>query len=50
MSMHNPAYPDEVIKELCVDPLDFSVTDATKALGIRRKTLSNILNSHAGAS
>jgi len=50
MLMNNPPHPGEVIKELCVDPLGLSVTDAAKALGISRKTLSNILNGHAGIS
>lgn len=50
MLMHNPPHPGEVIKELCIDPLELSVTDAAKALGISRKTLSNILNGHAGIS
>jgi len=48
--MHNPPHPGEVIKELCVEPLGLSVTDTAKALGISRKTLSNILNGHAGIS
>ncbi len=50
MLMHNPPHPGEVIKELCVGPLGLSVTDTAKALGISRKTLSNILNGHAGIS
>lgn len=50
MLMHNPPHPGEVIKDLCIVPLNLSVTDAAKALGISRKTLSNILNGHAGIS
>jgi addiction module HigA family antidote len=50
MLMHNPPHPGEVIKELCVEPLGLSVTDAAKGLGISRKTLSNIINGHAGIS
>ena len=50
MLMHNPPHPGEVIKELCIEPLELSVTGAAKALGISRKTLSNILNGHAGIS
>ena len=48
--MHNPPHPGEVIKELCIEPLGLSVTEAAKGLGISRKTLSNILNGHAGIS
>ena len=50
MKMHNPIHPGEVIKELCLDPLELSVTSAAKALGVSRKTLSAILNGRAGIS
>ena len=48
--MHNPLHPGGVIKELCLEPLGLSVTDAAKALGVSRKTLSAILNERAGIS
>jgi addiction module HigA family antidote len=48
--MHNPPHPGKVLKELCLEPLNLSVTDAAKALGISRKTLSAILNGNAGIS
>lgn len=50
MLMHNPPHPGEVIKELCLEPLGVSVTSAAKALGVSRKTLSAIINGHAGIS
>lgn len=50
MLMHNPPHPGEVIKELCLEPLQISVTSAAKALGVSRKTLSAILNGRAGIS
>jgi len=50
MLMHNPPHPGEVIRELCIEPLGLTVTEAAEALGISRKTLSNILNGHAGIS
>lgn len=50
MIMHNPPHPGEVLKELCLEPLGLSVTDAAKALGVSRKTLSSILNGRAGVS
>ncbi len=50
MLMHNPPHPGEIIRELCIGPLGLSVTDAAKGLGVSRKTLSNILNGHAGIS
>ena len=46
--MHNPPHPGEVIREFCIKPLGVTVTDAAKALGISRKTLSELLNGHAG--
>ena len=48
--MHNPPHPGEIIKELCIEPLGLSVTEAANALGVSRKTLSSILNGRAGIS
>jgi addiction module HigA family antidote len=48
--MHNPPHPGLVIKELCLEPLGITVTDAAKALGVSRKTLSSIINGKAGIS
>ncbi len=50
MLMHNPPHPGEIIKELCLEPLGISVTEAAEALGVSRKTLSTILNGRAGIS
>lgn len=50
MRMHNPPHPGEVLRELCLEPLDLSVTRAAEALGVSRKTLSAILNGRAGIS
>jgi antitoxin HigA-1 len=50
MSMHNPPHPGEVLRELCLEPLELTVTDAAKALGVSRKTLSAILNCRSGIS
>ena len=48
--MFNPPHPGEVIKELCLEPLGLSVTEAADGLGVSRKTLSSILNGRAGIS
>jgi addiction module HigA family antidote len=48
--MHNPPHPGEVLRELCLEPLGISVTDAAEALGVSRKTLSSILNGRSGIS
>ena len=50
MLMHYPPHPGEVLKNLCLEPLGLSVTEAAKALGVSRKTLSAILNGRAGIS
>lgn len=44
MSMHNPAHPGEILKELVLAPLGLSITDAAWHLGVSRKTLSKVLN------
>src|SRR2546429_7127141 len=48
--MHDPPHPGEIIKELCLEPLSLSVTDAAKGLGVTRKALSELLNGHTGVS
>jgi addiction module HigA family antidote len=50
MQMHNPPHPGEILRGLCLEPLSLSVTDAAKALGVSRKTLSSVLNGRAGIS
>ena len=50
MLMHNPPHPGEVLRQLCLEPLGLSVTEAAKGLGVSRKTLSAILNGRAGVS
>lgn len=48
--MYNPPHPGEILRGLCLEPLALSVTDAAKALGVSRKTLSAVLNGRAGIS
>jgi addiction module HigA family antidote len=48
--MHNPPHPGEVIRELRLVPLGLSVTRAAKALGVSRKSLSELLNGRSGVS
>ncbi|MBW1707224.1 MAG: HigA family addiction module antidote protein [Deltaproteobacteria bacterium] len=50
MQMHNPPHPGEILKTLCLEPLGLSVTEAAKALGVSRKTLSNILKGRSSIS
>ena len=37
-----------MLRELCLDPLGLTVTEAAGALGVSRKTLSGIVNGRAG--
>jgi addiction module HigA family antidote len=50
MAIHNPAHPGEIIREECLRPLGLTVTAAAEGLGVSRKTLSTLLNGHAGVS
>lgn len=50
MRMHNSPHPGEIIRELCLEPLGISITEAAKALGVSRKTLSAIVNGRARIS
>jgi addiction module HigA family antidote len=50
MKMHNPPHPGEVLRRLCLEPLNLTVTDAARSLGVSRKALSSILNGRAGIS
>ncbi|CUS47557.1 MAG: toxin-antitoxin system HigA family antidote component [Idiomarinaceae bacterium HL-53] len=44
MSMHNPAHPGEILKELVIEPTGVTITDVSEHLNISRKTLSKVLN------
>ncbi|MYD91280.1 MAG: HigA family addiction module antidote protein [Caldilineaceae bacterium SB0662_bin_9] len=50
MAMFNPPHPGRSIQENCLDPLNLSVTDAARVLGVARHTLSRVVNGHAGIS
>ena len=50
MPMKNPPHPGEIIRDLYVEPLDLTVTQAAAGLGVTRKTLSLLLNGHASIS
>ncbi len=50
MPMKNPPHPGRSVKDACLDPLDLSVTEAAKVLGVARHTLSRVINGQAGIS
>jgi addiction module HigA family antidote len=50
MKMYNPPHPGEVLRQLCLEPLNLTVTETARSLGVSRKALSSILNGHTGIS
>jgi addiction module HigA family antidote len=50
MPMKNPPHPGEILRDLYIEPLELTVTQAAAGLGVSRKTLSLLLNGHAGIS
>ena len=50
MAIKYPPHPGRGIQQNCLDALGLTVTEAAKALGVARHTLSRVLNGHAGIS
>jgi antitoxin HigA-1 len=50
MPMKNPPHPGEIIRDLYLKPLGLSVTEAAAGLGVTRKSISLLVNGHAGIS
>ena len=48
--MYNPPHPGEILRVDYLEPLELTVTEAAKALGVTRKTLSALTNERAGIS
>jgi antitoxin HigA-1 len=48
MPMKNPPHPGGVVLRQCIEPLGFTITDAT--LGVTRTTLSELVNEKRGIS
>jgi addiction module HigA family antidote len=48
--MKNPPHPREIIRDDVIGPLGLSVTKAATVLGVRRATLSDLLNGKASLS
>ncbi|WP_422137770.1 HigA family addiction module antitoxin [Endozoicomonas sp. ALC020] len=48
--MFNPVHPGEVLKESYLEPLNISVTEAAKHLGVAHKTLSELVNQRSNVS
>lgn len=50
MTMKNPPHPGDLIRTEVIEALALSVTQAADMLGVRRATLSDLLNEKAGLS
>ena len=50
MTMMTPVHPGAIVREDCLKPLGLSVTEGARRLGIRRQTLSNLVNEKASGS
>lgn len=50
MRMARPAHPGQFIRMEVIKPLDLSVTEAAKVLGVSRPALSALLNGRAALS
>jgi antitoxin HigA-1 len=48
--IHKPKHPGKMVKSLCLDPLNLSITEAAKALKVSRPTLSKLINGRMGIS
>lgn len=48
--MKSPAHPGGFVKTEILEPLELSVTEAARALGVTRPALSAFLNEHAALS
>jgi antitoxin HigA-1 len=46
----NPPHPGGFVLGECIEPLGLTITDAAEALGVTRKTLSELVNEKCGIS
>ena len=50
MRMKNPPHPGLSIRHDCLEPLDLSVTEGARVLGVTRQALNNLVNGKSGIS
>lgn len=48
--MHNPPHPGAIIKDVIINAMGFTVTEAAENLDVDRVTLSRLLNGKAAVS
>lgn len=50
MPMKNPPHPGRMVLGECIEPLGLTITEAARALGVTRTTLSELVNGKRGIS
>ncbi len=50
MAMKNPVHPGVIVREDCLKPLNVSITEGAKRLGVGRQALSNLVNEKSSVS
>jgi len=50
MLMNTPPHVGEILRELYLEPMEISITQAAKHLGVSRQSLSNLVNEKSGIS
>jgi addiction module HigA family antidote len=50
MAMKNPVHPGRIVRQDCLDPLELTVTEGAKVLGVTRQALNNVVNGKSGVS
>ena len=50
MAMKNPVHPGAIVREDCLKPLNLSITEGAKRLGVGRQALSNLVNEKSSIS
>jgi addiction module HigA family antidote len=50
MAMKNPPHPGLSVRLDCLEPLNLTVTEGARILGVTRQALNNLVNGRAGIS
>ena len=50
MAMKNPPHPGLAVRHDCLEPLELSVTEGARVLGVTRQALNNLVNGKSGIS
>ena len=48
--MKHPVHPGAIVREECLKPVNLSVTECARRLGVGRQALSNLVNEKAAVS